>query len=75
LEPIGRLDELRGGTCVDAELIEDGEVFLGHGKVACAGRNVESQTGPSKVKIAEETTTAELPGKTKSQPGSHGLAF
>ena len=31
LETIGRFDELRGRAGVDAELVEDGEIFFGHG--------------------------------------------
>ena len=31
LEAIGRFDKLGGGTGVDAELVEDGEILFGHG--------------------------------------------
>jgi hypothetical protein len=45
------------------------------GKSARAGRNVESQMDGSKVKIAEESTSAALRTKAKSQSVLHGLAF
>ena len=36
LEPIRGFDELRGGTSVNAEFVEDGELFFCHGKWALA---------------------------------------
>jgi hypothetical protein len=55
LETIGSLDELRGRAGMDAELVENGEIFFSHERKAFAWDEYRNTMGRSKAKVLPRT--------------------